>query len=161
MSSSPSGFKCSGEENTIFSLEGPYTCCFQADYPQITLMDLHHQPGPDSFTLTSWFAILAAEHKTCAHCTRGVMLSQQLSSKGTCAPNSQFPAMGAHIPRNHVSWVSRSTLEASDHTDADETFSIDSGACSFKIFMSTGQLVRFHFKDLALSPETCPCKLKN
>lgn len=62
------------------------------------------------------------------------MLSQQLSSKGTCAPKSQFPAMGPLITRDHVSWVSSSTLEASSHTDADERFGIDSGACSFQIF---------------------------
>lgn len=51
-----------------------------------------------------------AVHRTRAHCRRGVTLSQQLSSEGTCAPNSTSPAMGAHTPRSPVSWVSNSIL---------------------------------------------------
>lgn len=73
-----------GRRKKRFFTRSFYASCFQADYSQITLMALHHQPRPDSFTLTSWFAILAAEHRTCTHCRRAVMLSQQLPSKGTC-----------------------------------------------------------------------------
>lgn len=62
-----------GEENTDFSLEAPYVCFCQADYPQITLMDLHHEPGPDSFSLTSWFAVLAAEQ-----CTEPVHIAEEV-----------------------------------------------------------------------------------
>ena len=69
------------EEKTDFSQEGPFACSFQAEDPQIALTDFHHQPEPDSFTLTSRFAILAAEHKTQARCREGVKPAQQLPSK--------------------------------------------------------------------------------
>lgn len=44
-------------------------------------MDSHHQPGSDSFTLTSPFAILAAQHETQVRCREGVKPAQQLPSK--------------------------------------------------------------------------------
>lgn len=51
------------EGKTDFSQEGPFVCSFQAEDPQIILLDVRHQPGPDPFVLTSRFAIPAAEHK--------------------------------------------------------------------------------------------------
>lgn len=36
-------------------------------------MDLHHEPGPDSFSLTSWFAVLAAEQ-----CTEPVHIAEEV-----------------------------------------------------------------------------------
>lgn len=44
-------------------------------------MDFHHQAGPDSFTLTRQFAILAAEHGTQVHCRERVKPAQQLLGK--------------------------------------------------------------------------------
>lgn len=59
------------EEKTDFSREGPFVCSFQTEDPQIILLDVHHQPGPDPLALTSRFAILAAEHKAQVCCSAG------------------------------------------------------------------------------------------
>lgn len=110
-----------GEENRDFSLEAFMQAVFRQIIPKLLWWPCIISQG---LTLSHWQAGLPFWQQS----TEPVHIAEELwCCPSSCpvkahAPNSQFPAMGEHIPGSHVSWVSRSTLEESNNTDADHWF---------------------------------------